>query len=462
MRADSCICHTENLDLFRVPQTLTSVQKCTYIKKYPVSQDLNQTAPFEFEVKGSDVDFIDLARVRLYVRAKIVDKNNQDVSEIMSERLSTVNTLFHSLFKRIELRMGRETDVQISHSLPTHGYRCYIEELLSRSPSQSEQLGRTDMFYIDDAGKADDVGAFEMITVQEGEEDAREELRWRKSENSGFLARQAIVSDSKDFELFGCIKLDLFQQDRYLLNNVNLRLKLEKQDPSFFLLHSEANDAYHIAYQEVYLQVPYVTLSNDRFLEMNRQLLKTNAKYPIRRIEVQDAMVLPNFKTVRFDRLFSNAEHLPTRLVLGLVSNDRFAGTPAKNPYLFHHHNLESLTAKVDGALVSGKQYTFRFDEGEALEAFHDLYVNLGLDDTSSSLHLDYEQYLNGSTLYVLDLSADNNAGSDYFHTHVVGNFSLELTFATPPSTALNLIVYAEYESVIEINANRDVYASWT
>lgn len=457
MHRDSCALPSDSLNLFKVPDTLSDVEKITYVKKYPISRELNHAAPFEFLIPGSDVDFIDVENITLYVKAKIVNHQNRKLSAEESERVSPTNNFLHSLFKKVEVRIGRETDSQISHSLPTYPYRAYLQELLSRSPEQAENWGSTEGWILDDAGKFDDVGEAEEQTDAEG---VKIET-WRESHNSGFEERKKMINESQIFEMKGALKVDLCQQSRYLLNQVNLRFSLEKHNPEFYLMFANGEGPFKISFIDIYLNVPYVTLSSSKFVQINKALLTHPAIYPIQRVEVSDCIINPHFKTVRFDNLFSSTQELPSRLVLTIVSNDRISGACDLNPFLFYHHNVEALTLKIDGVTVGGTPYQMEFDQDCALEPFFDLWTRLGYKDGCSSLDLNYHQFLNGCTLYVFDLTPGETAGSGCLHVGKKANVNLEIVFQTPSPASLNLLVYAEYQSFLEINHNRDVYLSW-
>ena len=456
LRKGSCSVSSDGLNIFKLPPTLTDVEKITSVRKYPINRDLNHGAPFEFFISGNDFDFIDLQKISLYIKARVVDHRNRSLSKEESKKVAPVNNFFHSLFKKVEVRMGRETDAQISFSLPTYAYRSYLEELLSQSPDQAENFGHT-IGWSPDLIDFDDIGG-----IVEEEDDKGVKIRvWKESENEGFRERQKLISESRTFEMMGNLNIDICCQSRMLINQVNLRILLEKSSPEFCLMFAESDGPYKIYFEDLYLSVPYVTLSNTKFVEINKTLMTQPAVYPIRRVEVSDSIIHPNFKTVRFDNLFSNTQELPMRLVCGIVSNDRFSGNSHLNPFLFHHHNVKTLSLKIDGVCIGGNSYEMNFDQDLAMEPFHNLWSRLGFDTKCSALDLNYNQFLEGSTLYAFDLTPGLTAGTDLLHLAKRGNFLLEITFEEVPTSSLNLIVYAEFQSFIEVDYNRSLYISW-
>ena len=69
---------------------------------------------------------------------------------------------------------------------------------------------------------------------------------------------------------------------------------------------------------------------------------------------------------------------------------------------------------------------------------------------------IDRKDYGQGYTLYAFDLTPDLSSG-ECFNLRKNGNVRLEMQFSEPLPETINVLVYAEYESVIEIDRNRNV-----
>jgi len=71
------------------------------------------------------------------------------------------------------------------------------------------------------------------------------------------------------------------------------------------------------------------------------------AKYPIRRVVCKSFAIPQHYLDVSHDKLFSG--QLPTRLVIGLVTNQAFNGHAESNPFNFQHFNLNEIALYLDG-----------------------------------------------------------------------------------------------------------------
>ena len=71
--------------------------------------------------------------------------------------------------------------------------------------------------------------------------------------------------------------------------------------------------------------------------------------------------------------------------------------------------------------------------------------------------NIDYEDYKGGYCFWGYDLTPDQAADQSHLHPIKTGNLRLELQFATSLDKTINVLVYAEFDNLIEINGLREV-----
>ena len=78
-------------------------------------------------------------------------------------------------------------------------------------------------------------------------------------------------------------------------------------------------------------------------------------------------------------------------------------------------------------------------------------YADSGTDIT-------YKDFGNGYSLFCFDLTADGcgNSGT-HFELMRQGNLRFKMHFGSPLTQTINIIVYGEFESVLEVTHNREV-----
>jgi hypothetical protein len=96
--------------------------------------------------------------------------------------------------------------------------------------------------------------------------------------------KENIDALSNSVQMMGKLHLDLFCQDKYLLNHVDLKIKLRRSRDAFAFVADAAN--YTIKIKEMALYVRKVQLSPAVGMGHVKALEKTSCKFPIRRVEV--------------------------------------------------------------------------------------------------------------------------------------------------------------------------------
>jgi hypothetical protein len=152
----------------------------------------------------------------------------------------------------------------------------------------------------------------------------------------------------------------------------------------------------------------------------------------------------------------------PSRIVIGMVDNAAFNGSYTHNPFHFKHFNLSSIKIYVDGQPQSNiKAIECDFAAHQSLAGYMSLFSSSGKFRTDSGLDISRSEYERGFTLFAYDLSPDL-CEEGYFNLAREGSVRVELKFAQALQNAINVIVYAEIESIIEINREKQVLIDYS
>ena len=291
---------------------------------------------------------------------------------------------------------------------------------------------------------------------------------WRKDEagkfnddtNKGFIYRSELIKNSKSFELMGPLFLNFFRQGQYLISQTSLRVKLLPSKPEFALNAYGGKTDFKIEFQEVILYVPRFTLNPSVINGHATGLKRQNAIYPLHHAEVTTYTIPKGQQSYTKDRLFP--EGAPKMLMIAMVENEAFNGNIKKNPFFFHHFDLKKLALYRDGMCVPGRPFTPDFANGKTLRSYIQTMRTFDYPNTDDTNGLTPEEFANGYTIYAFDLSADKQVTAAHRQPITTRNLRLELFFNRDTTTTINVLLYAVYDSLIEITQLRDVITHYT
>ena len=111
----------------------------------------------------------------------------------------------------------------------------------------------------------------------------------------------------------------------------------------------------------------------------------------------------------------------------------------------------------VNRESLPGKPLQLRFDGGrDYISAFQTLYAGMHKMFENQGNRIDRDEYASGYTLFMFDLTPDLCFG-DHAQPIRNGNMSIECQFGGALENAINIVLLGEFQSLIEIDANRNV-----
>lgn len=424
-------CTLAELDLFSAPMTQLSIEDKSYVEILPLAA-LTDGGPVEFFIPGDGERYLDLNDTLLHLRFKIT---NEDGTNLAPDAVAApVNYPLNTFFSQCDVVLG---DRLISQSSATHPYRALIETLLNFSGNTLESQFSAGLFYKDGAG------AMDSFVINNGP-------------NRGLNTRGALCAESREVQLIGPLHADIFFCERLLLNSVDLRIKLTRASDAFCLMGNQAA-AHRVRITGASLFVKKVNVSPAVRLGHEAALLKGNALYPLSRVNVKTYSIPANSRVCNQENLFLGA--MPKYVVLGMVHHEAFTGRRDMSPFNFRHNDVEYLALCQNGKQVPAKAFQPRFDQGASVREFYNMFIATGRHLKDIPLAIDRQDFNDGYSLFVFNLTAseDNDALSPMTN----GNLRLEMRFRVALPHTTTLIVYACYDSILEINAKRQVLVDY-
>jgi hypothetical protein len=333
----------------------------------------------------------------------------------------------HSMIKQIDFEINSK---QISNLPQNYAYRAFLEALLG----YSEQAKKSHLkcAYWDDTFKT----------------------------GLGLDATETTMSVTTAHYMMGKIHTDLGFQGRYLVGGCSVKLEINLNDPRFYMKLGHHNSA-RLILKNVALHIQKAKISKE-IVDAHRQALQVSpAKYPITRCEVKTHVIPKGVQDIWIDNFVFG--QLPRRIFLVLVENDAFSGSYSKDPFNFKPAGLNHLCAYIDGVAYPSQPYQPNFDKGSYLREYLGLFDALNQNGTETTCTLDKATYKTSKAIFGFNFSNDlsNGVGMDG-HANLIkrGTLRLQLKFSAALENAMNVIAYCEFDNVIEINGNGEVFSN--
>ena len=264
---------------------------------------------------------------------------------------------------------------------------------------------------------------------------------------------------SKIVELQGRIHSDLFNQEKHILNGVDLVVKLHRHKPEFCLPSGDTAPAYKITIVDPIFYIKKIELTPSVFNAINTVLNGKNTQYAITRTTPEVFGVPRGQQSQHIDNALLG--EIPKRIAICMIDNDFYNGNYKKNPFNFQHNNLTHIGISINGEDVPFKPLKLNFDDKLFVTAYSILFSGTGkkLYGNSGSI-IKREDYSEGYTIIVTDLTSFEIG--DNFDLKEEGTLSIDLIFKSPLAATINVLVYVEYDNVIKIDSNRNVIKDWS
>uniref|UniRef100_A0ABD2WI17 Uncharacterized protein n=1 Tax=Trichogramma kaykai TaxID=54128 RepID=A0ABD2WI17_9HYME len=429
LHAQSCECLKSELLLFDIPPTQTTIEGSHWVHYKPISS-LTDDSPIEFVVPGNGEEYIDLAHTMLSVRVSLIYTGEQ--KDPLPE-IGVVNNFMHSIISQADIYFNQKPIVPPNN---TYAYRAYIETLLNYGPAAKNSHLSSVLWSCDTANKMDDC----------------------KNGNNGLVTRRLFMTNNS-VDMIGHLHCDVFNQEKLLLNGVEVRVRLIRSRDSFALM--DPTDSYRIRIDEANLIVRKVKISPSVQLTHAKALMKTTAKYPITRVEVKAVTLQSGIHSQSIDNILLGT--IPKRIIIGFVENKAYNGDKSLNPFNFKHFGINFLCLYIDGVQIPSKPLTPDFSRNEYVDAYHTLFSGTGIHFLDNGNNLSRLKYPNGYCLFAFDLTPDLSA-NDLSHWNLIkhGSVRLDVRFAAALESTVNCIIYAEYENILEIDASRQVLVDFS
>src|SRR5438552_2440407 len=279
--------------------------------------------PIEFSITGNN-DLIDLSSITLHVSAKITKADGSPyAAETTSakQEVAFINNVLHSLFSDIIVSIN---DTIVEGGELQYNIKSMINTLFTYSTQTMEKHLFASGFVKDQGGKMDNVT------------------------NTGYVERKAWSASGATKDFYGKLFVDMFQQPRYLISNINMRIKLIKAAYSFAISCIQASEKPKFVIESANLYFKRIRPHPSILQNIETNLSRGGmVHYPINRIDIVSIPVAANTLDIFKEQLFYG--RVPKMIVMAMADNEAMSGVYNKNPFNFKHNDVKHLDLRISG-----------------------------------------------------------------------------------------------------------------
>ncbi|XP_026289523.1 uncharacterized protein F54H12.2-like [Frankliniella occidentalis] len=386
----------------------------------------------QFRIHGTSA-YIDTNGIELDCTFRITSSDGKALAANESD-VAPVNYIMHSMWEQASLSIG---NTPITQSSMTYPYRAYLEAVLSYDrPAKVSHMGMR-LYSKDTAGHMDS---------------------FTGDDNAGLAERRRRTANSKIVKVRGPLHLDFLNQEKYLLPNTDLEIKLSRGKDSFALMSTAQSEKIEIL--DATLWVPRVTVSPSICLAHAKALEHSPARYPFTRTSIKTVTIPGGLRDKSIPNVFMGP--VPNRVTVMFVSNVAYNGSYRHNPFNCHHFDLYNLSLFVDTDQYPAIPLTPDFANEQWTDAYSTLFSETGIHFKDEGNDISYDDYGKGYTIFCFDLTPDKSAHEGHWNLQRQGVVRLEMRFKVQLPAAVNCIIYSEFDNILEIDKNRQVIVDYS
>ena len=221
--------------------------------------------------------------------------------------------------------------------------------------------------------------------------------------NNGLFERAKWIATSKSLNLQGPIFHDLFSLERYLLNQVDVKVKLYRSPDTCDLLAADASVNFKIEIKNIYILARKIRVTPGVLFGHSMMLEKGNALYPYKMVECHSQSIATGSTSFNWENLFQGKK--PNKVIIGFVKSKALNEDYTTNPYNFencgiqHLGCIQTLYPWVDNHLswILG-------DGATVAPTFVNCLQSIGKWRHDEGNTLDKNHFISGSTLFAFQL----------------------------------------------------------
>ena len=411
-----------SLDLFEKPPLLVTFDQSFEQTTGPLYSPSGSS--LEFEVVGDRNSFIDLQKIYLEIKCRILQTDGMDLRYTTGDANASdlpyfANNILHSLFADCTVSAN---GIKISTANGHYAHKSFIE---------------TEFSHGTDAKKT-------WLKCQ----------GYEYEENPGTIPaaisdiRKRTVRQSARITLYGKLAVAFFSFEKHLVSGVTLRISMRRSQDDFAVISEDAAKHYKVKIDEANLFIRKMTVSDNVVGAIEKTLLKTPAIYRYNEVITKTFLATTGQQSWKHEDIFTKEPI--RRVIVALCVGTAFIGTNTANPFHYQKFGLREITIYRNGFATAGTPMSTTDNKRLYYNSMSALaYVENGHGIPLSEFANHY--------IMVFDLTSTQEATHDFIHPELTNSsLSVELKFDAALAHNVEIFFLGEKASTIYIDSARN------
>jgi hypothetical protein len=269
------------------------------------------------------------------------------------------------------------------------------------------------------------------------------------------------MSESREIEMRGNLKVDVAQINKYIPSGVEMKLKLVPNSTPFCLMSAFSDKPdYKLVQTDISLVVHYVQPSDPIVLAIQKTLMedKELAEYRYMAHDVRMFSIPSGSYNFSIQDLLQGI--CPAKVVICFVRSAAVSGNYYVNCFDFSNMGLTYLCANVGGMPIPIGAVTPDFSQDHCIDAYANIFSQMGVESNG----LTKFDFANGYAIYCLDFTHGTlkspDAVDEVFPASRRGCVRIDVRFGQPLSESTTMIVFSLKPGLFTLDYGRNVKKS--
>ena len=420
------------LNLWQLPLAQESIDECTEVQIRPLTSFV-ENAPIKFFIPTAKDEYLFLNEIELFVKISldIFIDNGQGRKKPLSnqdefvQKCIPVNNFFHSLFKKVNLKLNNK---EVSDDSANYAYKALFENILFATSDAKKSTGST--MYIGTSQERCD--------------------KLKKFVDAGTYTTATFV-------VAGPLNLDLAFQPKAIIGGTSVFIELVPNSQDYYFHLTDSSAVLTVKWDDISLYVNKYKVSKQIETAHQMAIHRSPVSYPYTRTEARTATVTAGLSAAVLDNLFIGL--LPRRIFISSVKESAENNKMDQSLALLSS-NVSQISVTIDGKQYPQSSYTPDFTNKYVEREYRGLLKSLNETGLNGKFSFGIDDWIAMYPIYGFNFAPDNSSGAgsgDAIGKRKYGQLSVNLRFNKPLTDATLFIIYAEFDSLLEIDEYGDV-----